>query len=86
MKNFMFTAIAMVALMGSSMANTIDAPVSEKNWIIEKEDSTLKIDPKNDCCVLVAGDVVNEIDPCGDMEYTAMVSLFNTAFSICYNS
>lgn len=30
MKKFMFTAIAMVAFMGISMANTIDAPISKE--------------------------------------------------------
>lgn len=85
MKKFMFTAIAMIAFAGSSMANTIEVEETTEKLNIEIIDETFFRNPKNDFCAIVADDVVSDIDPYGQLSYVDMHNLFQMAFSICYN-
>lgn len=89
MKKFIFSAVAMIAFVGSSMAND----VAEKElFIVDKEDpyytelAIVEEGPKDEFCVNVAADLLCELDPFDELSDVGAHNLYQIAYAICMRS
>lgn len=84
MKKFMFSAVAIIAFVGSSMANDIALREVELEDSIQLFDANLDfIGPKEDFCYNVAADALDSFGTNVLMSATEANNFYQTAFKIC---
>lgn len=89
MKKVIFSAIAMIAFVGSSMANGI----AEMGLIIFDTEKSLitelaleVVGPQDEFCVNVAADVLCELDPFDELSDINAFNIYQVAYAICMRS
>jgi hypothetical protein len=89
MEKVIFSAIAMIAFVGSSLASGIGGIGL---FIVDKENpnvtelALVEKGPKNDFCANVAADVLCELDPFDELSNVGAHNLFQIAYAICMRS